>query len=146
MATKKSSNEQAVKMIVNPALDELDQLRQTTVISDTCNALLPAQRTAATDVARVLYPKAFGGEKGEEFIHNGETYQATIARKYKYPKKSRNPLIDAQLRQLHFYEERMEELNIEKKNLTKEIAVLKGKLNPKMKLESITYSISVKSK
>ena len=146
MATKKSCNEQAIQMIVNPALDELEQLRQTTIIATTCDALLPEQRTAATDVARVLYPHAFNGEKGEEFTHNGETYQATISRKYKYPKKSRNPLIDAQLRQLHFYEERMSELNNEKKQLTKEMAVLKGKLNPKMKLESETFSVSVKSK
>ena len=146
MATKKSCNEQAVKMIVNPALDELGQLRQTTIISDTCDALLPAQRTAATEVARVLYPKAFSGPKGEEFTHNGQTYQATISRKYKYPQKSRNALINALLQRLHFLEGRMEENLKEKKSLTKEINAVKDQLNPKMKLESETFSVSVKDK
>ena len=60
---KNVCNEEAVKMIVNPTMDELEQLRQTTIINETCDALLPAQRTAATDIAKVLYPQAFAGKK-----------------------------------------------------------------------------------
>ena len=143
---KKECNEQAKSLIVNPALDELDQLRQTTEISDTCAILLPEHRDAAVKVARVLYPKAFEGEKGGPFKHNGQSYQGVITRTYHYPKKSRNQLTNLQLQQLHMLQERMAALMDEKKHLTQEIAVLKGKLNPKMKLESITYSISVKRK
>lgn len=143
---KKVCNEEAVKMIVNPTMDELEQLRQTTIISETCDALLPAQRTAATDIAKVLYPQAFAGKKGKEFEHKGMTYQATITRKYNYPKRSRNPLIQLLLNQLHEKQLRVAEINKEKAILTKEIATLKDKLNPKMKLESETCSVSVKHK
>ena len=145
MATKKC-NQEAVKMIVNPVLDELDQLHQTTVISDTCSALLPDQRKMAADVAQVLYPAAFSGEKGKEFQHHGNTFQATISRKRKYPKRSKNPEVNALLKQLYDKEKEKANLNEKMKQLTIDINGIKNQLDPKMKVESITYSVSVKSK
>ena len=145
MATKKC-NQEAVKMIVNPVLDELDQLHQTTVISDTCSALLPDQRKDATTVAQVLYPEAFSGEKGKEFQHHDKTFQATISRKRNYPKRSGTPEINALLKQLHNKEKEKANLGDRMKQLTIDINGIKNQLDPKMKVESTSYSVSVKTK
>ena len=135
---------EVIETIVNPSLDELEQLSQTTLYSDTCAELLPAQRKAAKEVAQALYASAFEGETGKEFTHKDTTYQVSITRYYKYPKRSKNPETHAQLQSLQYLLARKATLQSEQKQLTKDIDNLKSKLNPKMKLERIECQLKVK--
>ena len=144
LAVFMQTNQEIIRAIVNPSLDELEQLSQTTIIRDTCTDLLPKQRKEAKAVAQILYASAFEGETGKEFVHKDTTYQVSITRTYRYPKRSRNPETHAQLQSLHYMLERKAALQKEQKQLTKDIDNLKSKLNPKMKLESTEYGLSVR--
>ena len=140
----KKTNQEVIQAIVNPALDELEQLSQTTLFSDTCSELLPGQRKAAKDVAQTLYASAFEGESGKEFTHKDTVYQVSIIRYHKYPKRSRNPETHALLQNLQYLLARKAALTEEQKQLTKDIDNTKSKLNPKMKVERTEYRLSVK--
>ena len=140
----KKSNQEVIQAIVDPTLDELEQLSQTTHFKDTCTDLLPEQRRAAKKVAQTLYASAFEGETGKEFTHKGTTYQVSISRYYKYPKRSKNPETHAQLQNLQYLLTRKATLQKELKQLTIDIDAAKSKLNPKMKLDRTECQLKVK--
>ena len=140
----KKTNHEVIQTIVDPTLDELEQLSQTTLFNDTCADLLPEQRRAAKKVAQTLYASAFEGETGKEFTHKGTTYQVSISRYYKYPKRSKNPETHALLQSLQYHQTRKQALQTELKQLTKDIDNIKSKLNPKMKLDRTECQLKVK--
>ena len=140
----KKSNQEIIQTIVDPTLDELEQLSQTTLFNDTSSDLLQGHRKAAKNVAQTLYASAFEGETGKEFTHKGTTYQVSISRYYKYPKRSRNPETHALLQNLQYLLARKATLQKEQKQLTIDIDAVKSKLNPKMKVERTEYQLKVK--